>query len=303
MLSLLDGGVGWLLFTSLVLCTGTIVGRWLILPRTTAHGTPSSDWMDGEAARLGLWASLLLPVALSAFLVRQFLEFRDPFAPWQEDARLLLEGTSWGSTWLLGFAGSLVLCAALLLAKKGVRVGWWVATPVVALLSVFPALTGHAGGEEELRFLAISADVLHVWAAGAWMGGLGFVLFIESRWRRSRLEGDPHSLLPQLVPIFSPIAMVSVGILAGTGLFASWLHLPSVSALWTSDYGRLLSLKLLLVGMVLGLGALNWKRLGPKLGQPSANDALRRAASTELLIAQLVLFVTAVLVRTSQVGH
>jgi putative copper export protein len=60
---------------------------------------------------------------------------------------------------------------------------------------------------------------------------------------------------------------------------------------------------LLLVGAVLGLGALNWKRLTPKLGEAGGNDALRRAATTELLLAQVVLLVTAILVRMSPMDH
>jgi putative copper export protein len=96
--------------------------------------------------------------------------------------------------------------------------------------------------------------------------------------------------------------MVCVASLATTGLFAAWAHLPSVGALVSTGYGRLLVLKLALVAVVLGLGALNWKKLTPRLHEAGGTNTLRRAAAVELLAAQLVLLVTALLVRTSPMG-
>ena len=61
--------------------------------------------------------------------------------------------------------------------------------------------------------------------------------------------------------------------------------------------------KLVLVAVVLGLGALNYRRLAPRLGSSAGDRALRRSAAWELVVANLVLVVTAVLVRTSPLGH
>jgi len=83
------------------------------------------------------------------------------------------------------------------------------------------------------------------------------------------------------------------------GLFASWVHLDGVGALVTSAYGRLLLLKLALVAGVLALGALNSKRLTPTLGAPAGRSAMRRSATLGFALANLLLAVTAVLVRAS----
>lgn len=135
------------------------------------------------------------------------------------------------------------------------------------------------------------------------MGGLAVVLFLERRWRTTRGTEDPDSLLPVLVPRFSPVAMVSVGFLIATGTLASWIHLPDFGALWSTGYGRLLLLKMGLVLGVLGLGAMNWKRLTPLLTTVEGPPAMRRAAAVELAVATVVLLVTAMLVRTSPLGH
>lgn len=314
---------GWLLFAALVLAVGSLTGRWLLAPRVgrgpmdeargpmdeargpmdvaagssvdnAATVATRAELVDG-AARLGFLAALLLPIALGLVLWRQLAEFRDPFAPWTEDAALLL-GTSWGHTWTAAAIGAIL--APLVFALCRARRGWaWpVATLVVVGLSAFPALTGHAAGTEGLRPVTLVADTLHVLAAGAWIGGLAFVLFVE---RRHGLSAPGTSLLPVLVPLFSRLAIVGVAVLVVTGVVASWVHLGGLAALATTDYGRLLSIKLILVAVVLSLGATNWRVLTPRLGSPGGPADLYRAALAELALGQLVLLVTAVLVRTS----
>ena len=88
-----------------------------------------------------------------------------------------------------------------------------------------------------------------------------------------------------------------------TGTFAGWVQVPEVGALWGTGYGRLLVLKVGLVVAVLGLGAFNWKRLTPRLTEPEGPEAMRRAATVELAVATVVLLVTAILIRTSPLGH
>jgi putative copper export protein len=56
--------------------------------------------------------------------------------------------------------------------------------------------------------------------------------------------------------------------------------------------------KLVVVGVVLGLGAWNWRRVRPSLGTEGGALKIRRSASTELAFAALVLLLTAILVST-----
>ncbi|MEJ2204215.1 MAG: CopD family protein [Gemmatimonadota bacterium] len=304
---LLTAAVGWLagglLFVGLILSIGVVAARWLILPgEVGSDDLPSPSRLTTDIARIGRTAGALLAMALALVLVRQLLEFHDPFASWGGDARLLVFGTPWGTSWLWAAAVSLVAFGGFRLAATGRGTGWWVASAAILALGAFPAFTGHASGTGGLRPVTLIADTLHVWAAGGWIGGLTLVLILERRWRREATLG-PGSLLPTLVPAFSRLAMVCVGLLIATGLFASWIHLPDVAALWSSRYGRILTAKLLLVGFVLALGALNWRRLKPRLGEPGGSDDLRRSAAVELLVAYVVIGVTAALVRTSPPGH
>ena len=239
--------------------------------------------------------ALVLPLAFGLVFARQLIEFRDPFVPWTEDARLLLTGTDWGRTFLVASVLGLAAIPAFRLAGAGRASGWSLATIFVLALCAFPAFTGHANaGEGALRVVTLSADVLHVWAAGGWIGGLAGVLVLN------RSAGS--TLLPRLVPAFSPVAVVCVTVLVVTGALASWIHLPDLNAVLGGTYGRTLLLKLAAVAGVLGLGWANWRRHTPRLHDPSGQEALRKGAAMELVLAQLVLLATALLVRTPPVG-
>ena len=302
MVAFLGAVTGWLFFSALVIALGTVAARWVFIPRAAVALPEAEDRLLTAAGRLGLWASTLLPVAIALVFARQLDEFRDPFVPWTEDAHLLLTRTEWGTTWMWATGVSLVGFVAYRLVRTGFNAAWWVATLAIVGLSAYPALSGHASGTEGLRPLTLTTDILHVLAAGAWVGGLGFLIYAERSWR-SASESEPSSLLPVLVPIFSQVAIASVATLIATGSVAAWVHLDSFGAIVGTSYGRLLSLKLGVVLSVLGLGAVNWRRLTPRLDEDGGPDALRRNATRELLLAQVVLVVTAILVRTSPIGQ
>ena len=200
---------------------------------------------------------------------------------------------------VLAAGGSLAALVVWALVSRARAWAWIVAPPLAAGLSAYPALSGHASGTGDLTWITVPADTAHVLAAGVWVGGLAFVLYAD---RRARGSGGA-SELTRLVPAYSPVAVGSVGMLILTGVVGSWAQLEGLAALTATPYGRLLLAKLALVAAVMGLGLRNWKRLTPALASPEGPAALRRSAALELALAQLVLLVTAVLVRTSPLGH
>lgn len=297
--ALFDALVGWALFGALTLELGVLAGRWLILPVAgRAWGESERQVQLVRIARMGLRGGLLLVVAVGLYFIRQVRDFRDPFVPWLHDALFLLQRTGWGRLWLLAAIGSVAVVLAFRWASRGRAIGWWLATPLVLALAAFPGFTGHAAGENPLRALALVADTMHVWAAGAWVGGLGVVLYLAGSGRPGPHGASPVAL-SDLIPPFSRVAMVSVAILVLSGGFASWLHLTHLSDLWTTSYGRLLGTKVGLAGVVIAIGGVNARILTPRLGTSSGDRALRRTARVEFALAQLVLIVTALLVRTS----
>ena len=137
------------------------------------------------------------------------------------------------------------------------------------LLLPGPSIAGHALDRGRSPIEVVD-DVVHVAAASVWLGGvlaLGLAL---------RAGGDRGALMRR----FSGIAVVSVAVLALTGVVRALAELDTVSQLWTTGYGRALLVK---TGLLLALVAIGWVnryRLVPRLEVA----ALRRNVAVELLL-------------------
>ncbi len=144
----------------------------------------------------------------------------------------------------------------------------WV-VPALALLPL-PTLSGHALDRGE-GVLALVLDVAHVTAAAVWIGGLAALAL--ALW-----TGDGRLRLP-LARRFSGLALVSVVLLAGTGVGRALEELDSFSQLWTTGYGRAILVKTGLLVILVALAARN--RLlflsGPLSG-------LRRGVTAEVVV-------------------
>jgi putative copper export protein len=167
--------------------------------------------------------------------------------------------------------------------------GWALAGLGVFLTVLQPLYTGK---------VASKVNAVHVLAASTWLGTLlvltvigirGVIKSSSAGQRRAELIGD-------LVNSFSPLALSAATIVGITGVTTAWLHLKRISSLYTTSYGIALVVKLILVGIVMTLGAWNWKRVRPSLGSEGTELTIRRSATMELAFAALVLIATSVLV-------
>ena len=132
------------------------------------------------------------------------------------------------------------------------------AAAAVALLSFL--VDGHTRTVEPAWVLVL-ADALHLVAASVWFGGL-VVLWQELRARQ--LADDPVGGARMLAG-WSRLATWSVaGVVIG-GLAMSWVTVRTPLALFTSTYGQLLQVKVLLALIVVGIGVWNHFRLVPRV--------------------------------------
>jgi putative copper export protein len=74
------------------------------------------------------------------------------------------------------------------------------------------------------------------------------------------------------------------------------LHVGTIPNLWGTHYGVTLLIKLTVLGLVALTGFYNWRFVKPRLGTSEASARLQHSARIEVLIAVVVLLVTAVLV-------
>lgn len=175
--------------------------------------------------------------------------------------REALLDTRVGQLWIERIAfGVLTAAAATYAARLRRPVYWWGAAVPTALLLMTLTQQSHAAAEGS--FLAFAADWLHVMAASLWMGGLlAFPILLVGPLRLMPTE-TRAKLLGRIVPRFSKVATIAVMSLILTGLASALLHVPNLSALVNTPYGRALSMKLGLLVFLLALGARNLRLRG-----------------------------------------
>jgi copper transport protein len=163
-----------------------------------------------------------------------------------------------------------------------------------AALLAIPGAGGHAA-QTSPRGVAVSLDWLHLVTASVWLGGLiGVLVLWWSLPVARRVAG-----LAVCVPRFSNVAFVSVLLLLGTGIGASVLHLPVLSALWQTSYGEVILIKsgILLAAML--AAAVNLLRTKPQLARAGVGEAavrlLRRLVGVEVVLVAGAVFAGALL--------
>lgn len=96
--------------------------------------------------------------------------------------------------------------------------------------------------------IAMPVDILHLLAVATWLGGLAALLV--ALYKIPGIEREA-------VRRFSQVAFLSVLVLVVTGVYQSWRQLGSWSALTGTSYGRLLLIKIALVGVLVGIAYLS----------------------------------------------
>ena len=200
----------------------------------------------------------------------------------------------WGALWI---ARTVALVVALVLAdqatssevsgRRGVSGFVGVALAGVAM-AVTISLGSHAAALIDVA-PGLAADLIHLLAVGAWVGGLPVLLLVVWESRRTRSEDGAAADLTEVAARFSAVATVAVGLIVVTGTYSAWLQVLEPSRLWSTDYGVLLLVKLALVAPLLALGGVNLGWTRPRLAVAGAVGARARKALRTLVVGEIVL--------------
>ena len=123
------------------------------------------------------------------------------------------------------------------------------------LLLVVIAMSGHQGAKGYLN-LPFFLDTLHLVTVSLWIGGLFFIRpFVSALVKGACVElwGNLTSLINR----FSQLATICVFIAAITGILLSYFNVKSMTILTQTNYGIVLLIKIVLVGIIVILGGLN----------------------------------------------
>jgi copper transport protein len=161
----------------------------------------------------------------------------------------------------------------------------WCAALALAGAGLSLASSGHAATIEP-QWLSRLAVFLHGGCIAFWVGSL---IPLEAIVREPG-RGDRE------LARFSRIIPVPLAVLVATGCYLAWAELDRPDALWTTRYGEVLSGKLALVLVLLGMAAANRYVLVPRLeangahaGEPGAARRLAASIALETVIAFAIL--------------
>ncbi len=321
-------------YAAIAIAVGALVfllAVWLPVLRLQAGG--SAPWREGSAAFVGRLRTMLLVSALAgalSALAGVVLEAAEAagVTGWAALAPSVVReelGTRFGTIWTAGAGCWLavgLLGAALLRpsaarapvlrpvplgstglalrGREGILAGA-LGLPLGALL-LLPALSGH-GATQSPVIVMFPSITLHVTAMSIWLGGLvSLVVALPAATRR--LDATERvRLLAGVVSRFSGFALAAVGVLLAAGLVQAYVEVRHPGLLTSTDFGRAVLIKFILLMALIGLGALNRRRTLPQLNARAEEGAapgaagviLRRTLRAEVGLIAVVLAVTGAL--------
>ncbi len=186
--------------------------------------------------------------------------------------------TSWGSTATIGLFGVLVSLGAFMTGGEASAR----ALTLLGLCSVGLALaaSGHASTASP-QLLTQPAVFLHAIGLTLWTGALAPLA--------AAMRGDKDHGLATLRR-FSRSAPAVVAVIVVSGTTLSIVQLGRVSALWSTDYGRVLLAKLGIVAALLAIAGWNCLMLTPRIarGEGASRRQLVRTITAELVLVTFV---------------
>ena len=142
---------------------------------------------------------------------------------------------------------------------------------VLALGAV--AASGHAGSADP-RVPSILNDWLHLVSGAVWLGGIALLALLWGPEVRSTSRGTRVAVAREVLAPFGPVAVGAFLVAVSTGVVSLVTQLGRVAALWDTSYGRLLTVKIVVVALIAGASAVHALRLRPRLlaGAPEPQE-------------------------------
>ncbi|HZY99052.1 MAG TPA: copper homeostasis membrane protein CopD [Candidatus Baltobacteraceae bacterium] len=269
-------------YAASVLLEGTFV-FWCLIAWPAFHRTNAARMLQARLDRRLFalsWVSLLIALASGAgwlLIVASNMSGTPLNSIFQGGVvGIVLSQTRFGVDWVIR-AGLIVVLAGCLVVQARTRkhAAGWVGLLAASAFIASLAWAGHGAATEDVPFDAIHApaDVLHLLAAGAWLGALlPLAILLAQAWR----DKSPQAVaVARTVTLrFSVLGLLSVGTLIVTGIVNTWFLAGTVPALLGTLYGQLLLVKIALFATMIALASVNQRRLLPCLADSASEDTL-----------------------------
>ncbi len=235
--------------------------------------------IPGRAYPIIVTACALLGIVLSFFGLAVMAKNMTGAADYQTLERhafgMILSGTNFGVAWIVRMVALGGCVVGVFMLRRNATLGCTAIAGCGAIALASLAWAGHGAMDEGWRgFLHFASAIVHLLAAGAWIGALVSFLMLSSM----RSRRDDFAVLARTSTGFAVVGTFIVAALVLTGGINYYLTAgPDLRLLYSSGYGRLLSLKLVFFGIMLLLAALNRYRLAPRIDTALATGNSREA--------------------------
>lgn len=265
---------------------GLIAARWAHYAAVTGlFGLSVYPLYTGQRPRWGMMAALAFVALVSsaAWLAASATVMTGSHFDWASVLTVIRE-MSFGHVWVV----RMLLALVALMATLGRHDRLMPMVVFSGLLLSSIALTGHTQREEGLLGASHQfADAVHLLAAGLWLGGLMGLLGLPR-------ETDEPAEIAEVLHRFSALGVAAVAAIMLSGLVNSLFLVGWPTQLFSTQYGRLLLIKLALFAGMLTLAGANRQWITPAFSRPGEDAALwlrrlRRHVWSEQMLGVMVL--------------
>jgi len=179
--------------------------------------------------------------------------------------------------------------------------GWGVALLGGLALLLISVFGGHALDVKTHPALAMLADFLHLTVMSLWFGGIILMVGLVPPLLHSTVGATQRRAMGAIIGRFSHLALISIGVLTVTGIYAVTLH-TTRDTIGTTTYGLVVIGKVALVAGIVLVAALNrfglkrWIARDVESGTAArAQTMLLRGMSAEVILAVAVIGLTGLL--------
>lgn len=289
-------------FAATAVVAGSLIFRAAVAGPVLRSGEAGAELLQRQTLRVA-WSGLAVSVASGViWLLLQAASMSGlPLGEAMAPAVLstVLNETQFG----LVFEARLALAAVLAgcLAYDHLALPRWLGLASAIGLIAGIAWTGHGGSTNgPLGIVHLAADLLHLVATAAWLGGLFSLVLLLAAARGT--DDASIFMAAEVTKRFSTLGIASVGTLFLTGIVNAWFLVGSLDALLVTGYGRLLTLKIGLFAVMVAFAAINRFWLTPRLQLPAESPArlyslgrLTRNSAIEVVLGLMIYGIVGVL--------
>jgi putative copper resistance protein D len=134
------------------------------------------------------------------------------------------------------------------------KANWLMALVIITPLVISGAWLVHGASRLEDRGFLMTLTAIHQLAAALWVGGVFQLLAV---WQLKRHNSIAIELWPLLLHRFAAVGITAVVVLLVSGTPLAWYYIGSFEGFIGAGYGNLLMVKIMMMGLALGIAWLN----------------------------------------------